>query len=324
MFYHWPISCKLNARIYSSPLRSPFLWVCRGILQVCRGDGAGWRHHQHSVLARGQLPSPRGPPGHHWTKLEGRCLGSVWVQARTSPPSVLPTVRQSSLSAVHQSSLLTVHLSSSDAANPSDAQRRYEVKSVSRCSLMPATVHSSEVMPASICGSEVKPAICREIQASVYHWLKSAGHGSLQPSAHSSASPSKAPARAPSNACSSKAHSYDCSSSWSKSSHVLRSLFVSTGTYLFFRSCLVSWGPSEAGRLSCHGHGGHSQVAYFSGCLNRSCSWIHPWNGPGHHVKLKEGSWSYVWHSRGFRFQTLPWEVSCPQWIALRRLHIQR
>ncbi len=34
----------------------------------------------------------------------------------------------------------------------------------------------------------------------------------------------------------------------------------------------VSWGPSEAGRLSCHGHGGHSQVSYFSGCLNRSCS----------------------------------------------------
>ncbi len=57
-----------------SPSRSPLLRVCRGILRARCDDGIGGRHHQHSVLARGQPPSPRGPPRHHRTKLEGRNL----------------------------------------------------------------------------------------------------------------------------------------------------------------------------------------------------------------------------------------------------------
>ncbi len=52
--------------------RSPLRGVFAGVLRACRGDGTRWRHHSLSVLARGQLPSPRGPPRHHRTKMEGR------------------------------------------------------------------------------------------------------------------------------------------------------------------------------------------------------------------------------------------------------------
>ncbi len=68
---------------HPSPSGAPLLWLCRGVLQARHGDGMGWCHPQSSVLARGQFPSPRGPPRHHWTKLErrdlpvsGKCPGS--------------------------------------------------------------------------------------------------------------------------------------------------------------------------------------------------------------------------------------------------------
>ncbi len=98
--------------------------------------------------------------GLSWREGVFKCLGSVWVQARTSPPSVLPTVRQSSLSAVHQSSLLTVHLSSSpDAANPSDAQRRGSGRDEGQdqghggCTAMASWIVWSVMVPRTVCSA---------------------------------------------------------------------------------------------------------------------------------------------------------------------------
>ncbi len=56
------------------PQRSPLLRVRQGILWARRRDGAGRHGRQSSVLARGELPSPRGPPRHHRTELERRDL----------------------------------------------------------------------------------------------------------------------------------------------------------------------------------------------------------------------------------------------------------
>ncbi|KAL0198618.1 hypothetical protein M9458_007158, partial [Cirrhinus mrigala] len=45
----------------------------------------GRRHHQFSVLDRGQLPSLHGPPRHLWTELEG----SIRPRSRTAQLSSL-------------------------------------------------------------------------------------------------------------------------------------------------------------------------------------------------------------------------------------------
>ncbi len=90
LFYLFIFSTDGSRRLYLRhiPQRSPCLWVCRGILQARSGDSVGWRGHQSSVLAWGQLPSPCGPPRHHRTELErGVCLRSVRARARTSPSS---------------------------------------------------------------------------------------------------------------------------------------------------------------------------------------------------------------------------------------------
>ncbi len=47
---------------------------------------------------------------------------------------------------------------------------------------------------------------------------------------------------------------------------------LSTGTSRSCWSSLVCWGSSEAGCFSRHGHGGHSQAACFSCCLDGSGS----------------------------------------------------
>ncbi len=73
--------------------------------------GAGRRHHQHSVLARGQLPSPCGPPRHHRTKLEGRGLPVSQSQV-CGPPlarSSLPAVANPSPPVAYQASSPNSH-----------------------------------------------------------------------------------------------------------------------------------------------------------------------------------------------------------------------
>ncbi len=84
-FFHW----------WKSPLvSSPYPAEISLSMSMPR-NSTGWRGHQSSVLAWGQLPSPCGPPRHHRTELErGVCLRSVRARARTSPSSAaLPTCR---------------------------------------------------------------------------------------------------------------------------------------------------------------------------------------------------------------------------------------
>ncbi len=58
--------------LHPGPLRSPAGGVCAGVLRARGVYGAVRRDAQLAVLARGQLPSPRGPPRHQGTMLEGR------------------------------------------------------------------------------------------------------------------------------------------------------------------------------------------------------------------------------------------------------------
>ncbi len=84
-----------------SPQGSSVSGVRPGILRARRFAGVGWCHPKFFVLNRGQLPSPRRPPRHHWTVLEGRilrCLESIRPWSRTAlvsgPPAVPPAVLQ--------------------------------------------------------------------------------------------------------------------------------------------------------------------------------------------------------------------------------------
>ncbi len=83
---------RRSVRHPSSP-KSPLLRVRWGVLQAFRCNNGGWCHHQSSVLALVQLPSPRGPPRHHGTNLEERDLlmsGECPARGRTIPPSSPP------------------------------------------------------------------------------------------------------------------------------------------------------------------------------------------------------------------------------------------
>ncbi len=99
-------------RCLSSP-RSAFCGIYQGILWARHFCYVGRCHAEFLVLDRGQLPSPRGPPRHHWTKLEGRyppvCVRS---RSRTSRQSRSPAVPQSRPPATQKSSLPAAVLSS--------------------------------------------------------------------------------------------------------------------------------------------------------------------------------------------------------------------
>ncbi len=72
----------------SRDLRSP---SAPGNSAARHGDGPRDATHPLAVLVRGQCPSSRGPPRHHWTKWrEGilRCLESVLARTRNLPAVV--------------------------------------------------------------------------------------------------------------------------------------------------------------------------------------------------------------------------------------------
>ncbi len=273
---------------------------------------------QHSVLARGQLPSPSGPPRHHQTKLERRCLPVSGECPGQNQPAV-------SVSPAYNSSVKSVSWSSVMSAGRSSvklAAVHGEVKPAAvRCSL------KVKLLPAN--RSEVKFAGCSTDKLAGHHSLKHAGCGwpkpagrssakfascyevkptgcgSFQPAGHSetSACSSKTPSRAPSSGHSSKARSSVCSSPRLESSHVPRNIVHRNYYFQSCRSYLVCWGSWEADYFSCHGHGGHSQAACFSGCLYGSGFWVHPWKDPCHPVQPKEGCGSHIWPGGDFRFQ---------------------
>ncbi len=60
-----------------------------GVLRAHHGDSIRWRHHPLAFLTQGQLPSPRGPPRHHRTKLEGTISLSSTAPSTMQPSGKL-------------------------------------------------------------------------------------------------------------------------------------------------------------------------------------------------------------------------------------------
>ncbi len=144
----FPSSLRHGSRrtvLRSGPQRSPICIICMGVLRSRRVYSSWRRHPQLPVLDRGQLPSPRGPPRHHRTELEGR-------DPPVSGECPAPIQNQPVVQSISQT----------------------PVKPVSRRRHKPA-VRGSEVMPAVIRG-EVKSAVVRGS-------FKAAVHGEVRPAA---------------------------------------------------------------------------------------------------------------------------------------------
>ncbi len=196
-----------------------------------------------------------------WREGVFRYLGSV--RARTSQPSVLPTICQSSLSADRQSCPLAAHQSSSPPSTVKSSlppcvahsKQSYFLPTDPKSSSLAvpqtslrATTHSSSpaasdrqawvstqarrpfICQPACCGLS-KPAGRSSAKFASCYEVKPTGCGSFQPAGHSETS-----------ACSSKARSSVCSSPRLESSHVPRSIVHRNYYFQSCRSYLVCWG----------------------------------------------------------------------------------